>query len=179
MSKIYEHYENNTQCCWYDSSNIIFSKCYDKGDTVNLKIVFKRGATYLYRDVNKNDYLIFRDSQSNGSVFNKHIKQYPYTILSDTNLDELNEMKECFIEEDNAKDISQTSDVDYKIKFVDKTGEFSLLNKDGKVIYHGFENNVSITALFLAMNIPCNLESVEFIDFKTDEDENGIDTSLK
>ena len=43
---VYNKYINNEDYTWYDSSNVIFSKCYDNNsDSKTLKIVFKDGRT--------------------------------------------------------------------------------------------------------------------------------------
>ena len=62
--KLYSKYENSQEFCWYDSSNIIFSKCYDNpGDYKVVKIIFKNGRTYLYKNVDVKDYIMFRDAE--------------------------------------------------------------------------------------------------------------------
>ena len=50
---VYNRYVNQEDHVWYESSNIIYSKCYDTQNSKfkSLKIVFKGGRTYLYRDV--------------------------------------------------------------------------------------------------------------------------------
>ena len=98
--KLYSKYENSQEFCWYDSSNIIFSKCYDNpGDCKVVKIIFKNGRTYLYKDVDVNDYIMFRDAESNGSAFTKYIKKYAATRIQDTDLSKLEELKDSFINE--------------------------------------------------------------------------------
>ena len=58
---VYNKYINNEDYTWYDSSNVIFSKCYDNNsDSKTLKIVFKDGRTYLYKDVATMDYISFK-----------------------------------------------------------------------------------------------------------------------
>jgi hypothetical protein len=175
MSKIYEKYCNSIQYCWYDSSNIIFSKCYDNpGQYKVVKIIFKNGRTYLYKDVLDNDYLAFRDAESNGIAFTKHIKQYTATRIQDTDLDKLNELKEQFINENNDLQETKVSDLGYVIEFCDKTGEFAIKLKD-KVIYHGIEGQVSIINLLQSMGISCTLKSVDEIINETDENEDKIE----
>ena len=93
MSKIYSKYIKNEDHNWYDSSNIVYSVCFDGAATKSLKIVFKGGRTYLYKDVSPVDYVRFRDAESNGKVFNEVIKQYPCTKLDDTSLEQLENMK--------------------------------------------------------------------------------------
>ena len=71
MSKTANFYRNSVDHTWYDSSNIIYSECFDTQDNSKraVKIVFKGGRTYLYKEVEPLDYVLFRDAQSNGQVF--------------------------------------------------------------------------------------------------------------
>lgn len=175
MSKIYENYSNNIQCCWYDSSNVIFSKCYDNdGDEKVVKIIFKNGRTYLYKGVNVYDYINFRDAQSNGSAFNKYMSKYTAVRIQDTDLDKLNELKEKFMNEEKELQQTEVGDLDYVIEFVNKTGEFALKRGD-KVVYSGIEGKVSIVDLFTNMGINSTLKEVDEIVNITDEDNDKID----
>jgi hypothetical protein len=74
----------------YESSNILASIF----DVINndLTIIFKAGTQYIYPNVSKSDYLRFEMADSQGSVFNTHIKKYsnqkldsidPTTILNE------------------------------------------------------------------------------------------------
>lgn len=90
---------------WYQSSNIYYSKV-DLGKkeikkktlvegiqfdvpTVDVIIVFNRGAQYLYKGVEIHDYESFvgtlnrEDKSSHGKSFNRHIKIYDYERLDD------------------------------------------------------------------------------------------------
>lgn len=58
----------------YESSNILASKWNGK----DLTIIFKRGASYTYRDVSKTDYTRFEMADSQGLVLNAKIKTYPF-----------------------------------------------------------------------------------------------------
>jgi len=55
--------------CLIDSSNILHSE-YDKSKKT-LKITFKAGTRYVYKEVLDRDYIRFEVSESQGSVFNK------------------------------------------------------------------------------------------------------------
>ena len=72
---VYNKYLDNQDYTWYDSSNVLFSKCYDdpNSNTKTLKIVFKNGRTYIYKDVDINDYITFKTAQSNGQAVNTFI----------------------------------------------------------------------------------------------------------
>ena len=92
MSKIYNLYENEVDKTWYDSSNVIYSECDDVQDGLKvLRVTFKNGRTYKYSDVNVNDYLLFRESLSQGKALNKYIKQYANERVSDLDVEGLME----------------------------------------------------------------------------------------
>lgn len=172
--KTYYKYENSQDFCWYDSSNILFSKCYDNpGDSKVLKIIFKNGRTYLYKDVSVNDYIAFRDAESNGIAFNQYIKKYTATRIQDTDLEKLEELRNKFMGENQEIQETKVSDLGYVIDYCDETGEFALRLGD-KIIYTAIEGNVSIINLFKSMGINCSLNAVEKIENKTDEDEDKI-----
>ena len=55
---VYNKYTNLRDHVWYSSSNVIYSECIDSDTELKtLKIVFKEGRTYMYRDVNVEDYI--------------------------------------------------------------------------------------------------------------------------
>lgn len=79
---------------WYDSSNVLYSECEDKeNDYKTLKVVFKGGATYVYYEVDVQDYVMFVNGGldgSNGKALNKYIKpKCDFEKLPSTNLEEL------------------------------------------------------------------------------------------
>lgn len=83
---------------WYLSSNIFYSECNDKENELKtVKVVFKNGSTYVYKDVDVNDYVSFVHGGidgSNGKALNYFIKKYEFDKLEKTNLQELiNEME--------------------------------------------------------------------------------------
>ena len=63
---------------WYNSSNVFYSECEDVVDDYKiLRVVFNNGATYEYRNVDVNDYVMFVRGGldgSNGRALNKYIK---------------------------------------------------------------------------------------------------------
>lgn len=65
--------------CLIDSTNILLSE-YDKNNKT-MKITFKSGIQYLYKDMLYRDYLRFEVSESQGSVFNKTMKNYLFDKL--------------------------------------------------------------------------------------------------
>lgn len=92
MGKILSKYANDFDKCWYDSSNVLYSECNDKTNELKeVKVVFKNGSTYLYKDVKVQDYLMFREASSNGKAFFKYIKNYEFEKLEPSNVDKLKE----------------------------------------------------------------------------------------
>lgn len=154
MSKIYSKYIKNEDHNWYDSSNIVYSVCFDGATNKSLKIVFKGGRTYLYKDVDPIDYVRFRDAESNGKVFNEVIKQYPCTKLNDTSLDELDRMKNEFIKLDHP------TEYNIHIEFNDESGEFKL-KINNKTVYEGIEGQVSIINLFKSMGLEYTMSGTD------------------
>jgi hypothetical protein len=63
---------------WYNSSNVFYSECEDVVDDYKiLRVVFNNGATYEYKNVDVNDYVMFVRGGldgSNGRALNKYIK---------------------------------------------------------------------------------------------------------
>jgi hypothetical protein len=64
----------------YESSNILASTY--EPIKKDLTIIFRRGASYTYKNVNKTDYFRFETADSQGEVLNKHIKKYD-TVKND------------------------------------------------------------------------------------------------
>ncbi len=85
---------------WFDSSNIVYSECDDNSDALKtLRIVFKKGDMYEYKDVDVKDYLMFIAGGldgSNGKAFFKFIKpKYEVKKLEPVDLEALKaEMEE-------------------------------------------------------------------------------------
>ena len=70
--------ENKIDRAWYSSSNIVYSECDDNlNDFKTLRIVFKTGDMYEYKNVEVGDYLMFMAGGldgSNGKAFYKFIR---------------------------------------------------------------------------------------------------------
>jgi hypothetical protein len=70
--------EKHLDRVWYNSSNVFYSECKDIVDDYKiLRVVFNNGATYEYRNVDVNDYVMFVRGGldgSNGRALNKFIK---------------------------------------------------------------------------------------------------------
>ena len=94
MSKLFNYYQDNIDHTWYKSSNIKYSECIDNDNALKtLRIVFNNGTQYEYENVDVRDYLIFRDSDSQGKALNRLIKEkkYEYKKLDNVNVDVLEE----------------------------------------------------------------------------------------
>jgi hypothetical protein len=71
----------------YNSSNICAST-YEK-DTKGLTIIFTNGGQYRYIDVSQTDYTRFELADSQGSIFNSHIKKYTFEKLDKVDVKEI------------------------------------------------------------------------------------------
>ena len=98
--KIYSHFDEASSIdkAWYKSSNIVYSECYDKKDDFKeLKVVFTNGRCYLYKDVDVNDYLRFREAKSQGHVMNDLIKPtYQCVRMEDVDVNKIKEELDKF-----------------------------------------------------------------------------------
>lgn len=167
----FNRYVNQEDHTWYDSSNVVYSKCYDTKSSKfkTLKIVFKGGRTYLYKDVDADDYLRFKTAQSNGDGFNKFIKKYKAVRITDTDMDKLNELQKDFIDEKKDIDSQKLGDLVYAIQVDEKTGEFIILMGD-KILFRGIEGQFSILNLFTSLNFKYTLQRVDELPNNSDED---------
>ena len=89
MSKIFNFYSNDVDRTWYQSSNIKYSECLDHDNELKtLTVVFNNGTQYRYEKVDVRDYLLFRDSESQGKALNQYIKPkgYAYEKLENADL---------------------------------------------------------------------------------------------
>lgn len=69
----------------YESSNILASTL--NKSTNDLTIIFKTGTKYKYANVSKTDYIRFESAESQGVIFNSHIKKYPFEKLEAVNVE--------------------------------------------------------------------------------------------
>lgn len=123
MSKLFNVYSNDVDKTWYKSSNILYSECVDKeGELKTLRVVFSNGGQYEYRNVDVRDYLMFRDSESQGKTLNTHIikKGYEFSKLEKANIETINE-----------EYMFRTNDG----TFLDNTNNFKVKNKSDEVVF--------------------------------------------
>lgn len=95
---LFKYYDKDKRLekVWYKSSNIIYSECDDNENALKtLRIVFKKGDLYEYKDVDVKDYIMFTAGgldDSNGKAFFKFIKpKYEYEKKGQVDLDAINE----------------------------------------------------------------------------------------
>ena len=77
--------KNDVIKAMYSSSNVIAS-IYDK-DSGDLTLIFNKGSQYKYPKVKLTDYTRFELAESQGKVFNSHIKTYSFEKLDNINVD--------------------------------------------------------------------------------------------
>lgn len=73
----------------YQSSNILAST-YDKTNN-NLTIIFNKGGSYTYPNVDETDYLRLELAESVGKAFNAYIKKYPFEKNEDVDVTKIHE----------------------------------------------------------------------------------------
>ena len=176
----YNRYVNQEDHVWYDSSNIVYSKCYDTQNSKfkTLKIVFKGGRTYVYRNVDADDYLMFKTAESNGQEFNKRIKKYDALRIEDTDMGKLTELRESFENEIKENDEQKLGDLVYNIMVDENTGEFIIVLGD-RILFRGIEGQFSILNLFTSLNIKHTLQRVDELPNDSDENLNQIKINLQ
>lgn len=177
MSAILNIYKDNVDYTWYDSSNVLYSECYDKdNDLKDLKIVFKGGRSYLYEKIDVNDYLMFRSDLSQGKALNKYIivkdvngnPKHNVVRLPDTDLNELENSRLMIIEERN-KPVEETNNTIYHVELDESNGNVKLLFED-KVVFEGIENKISIFQLLKALNIRTDITKVEIPNLNSNDE---------
>lgn len=112
--------EKKVDRAWFKSSNVFYSECYDTPNELKkLKVVFNNGATYLYSDVNVNDYLMFLVGgleASHGKALNEFVKKKkcPYEKLENTDTIQLLKEMEILKEQKEKEKETPTSDENKK-----------------------------------------------------------------
>lgn len=71
----------------YDSSNVLAS-IYDTS-TQDLTLIFKSGTQYKYPNVSTSDYTRLEIAESQGAVFNSHIKKYEFEKLGKIDVNQI------------------------------------------------------------------------------------------
>ena len=133
----------------YDSSNILAS-IYNN-QTNDLDLIFKAGTKYRYSNVSKSDYMRFEIAESQGNVFNSHIKKYSFTKLENVDptkiLDEAEDLK---AKENAALIEGKKLELVYQLKQVVLTGE--VIGKDVDFYESLTKLNLQITDFLTLIN---------------------------
>ena len=82
--------ENGVVECYIDSTNILKTE-YNQTEK-SLIVTFKAGSRYKYLDVLHRDYVRLEVSESQGSVFNKTMKNYKYEKLDPVDVTPIKEV---------------------------------------------------------------------------------------
>lgn len=112
----------------YDSSNVLAST-YDT-ESCDLTIIFGSGNQYKYSNVSKSDYMRFEIAESQGKIFNSHIKKYAFEKLDNFEMVEMltNEATKLKTQEQSVLIESKKLDVINKIIYL-----YNLTQNDKKV----------------------------------------------
>jgi len=97
MSKIFNLYTKNKEGndvdrTWFESSNIKYSECIDHDNALKtVDVTFNNGTRYRYKNVNVQDYLMFKENASQGKALNEYIKskKYEYEKLGNADISAL------------------------------------------------------------------------------------------
>lgn len=79
--------KNNEIKAIYDSSNVIASIF--NTETNELQLIFKSGIKYKYPNVSKSDYMRLETADSQGVIFNTHIKKYVFEKLGNVDISKI------------------------------------------------------------------------------------------
>lgn len=108
LKKIYNE-ETKTEKAWFDSSMFYYTKAieYDDRNCVDLYVTFKNGATYKYKEVLLEDYVLLiagGTDVSQGKTLNKVIKgKYEFERVADESIQQLREEYDKVCQKANEK----------------------------------------------------------------------------
>ena len=109
--------KNNVIKAIYESSNIAASTY--NSDTEDLVLIFNSGTQYRYPKVSKSDYMRFEIAESQGKVFNSHIKKYTYEKLDNFEVSQLlNEIEKLSKQEKTAEIDAKRIELTNKLSYV-------------------------------------------------------------
>jgi len=112
----------------YDSSNVLAST-YDTSSN-DLTLIFKSGTQYKYNGVSKSDYMRFEIAESQGKVFNTHIKKYSFEKLENVDASRiLLEADKLKVDEETALLEGKKIEVLNRLKYVLHVEEGLAVNK--------------------------------------------------
>lgn len=138
---IFNKYENDLDRAWFSSSNIKYAECDDKTDSLKtVRVVFNTGRKYEYEKVTVQDYLLFRNAESQGKAFNTYLRKYEAKRLEDADLDQLDKELENLRSADFVLEYSENG-----LIIKDNDGNI-LFESDGKLS----ENEMSLVESVLS-----------------------------
>jgi hypothetical protein len=136
----------------YESSNICAS-IYDKENS-SLTIIFNNGGQYIYEGVTKGDYLRFEMADSQGAVFNSHMKKYSFKKLDKV------DVKDILVEVDNIKNSEDKVKIDYAV---------GVMIEKMKAVIQSYNTTTEIETGLLAKVREAIAEYDKVIDSKVDK----------
>jgi hypothetical protein len=111
-----KYIEDKIDMAWFDSSNIVYAEC-DESDTAEktVRVTFKNGSQYEYYKVNVNDWVMFKNADSQGKALNKYIKKdsYEYKKIWDNDIESINKKLEFYL-----NDEKEAEEDDLKAKYL-------------------------------------------------------------
>jgi uncharacterized protein YheU (UPF0270 family) len=113
--------KDNVTKAIFSSSNICAST-YDR-TTKNLTIIFSKGTQYKYPNVSETDYTRFELADSQGVVFNSHIKKYNFEKLDNVDVSSI------------LTEVTELKEVENKIK-IESVTKFMVTAINAVIVYH-------------------------------------------
>jgi hypothetical protein len=113
--------KDNVTKAIYASSNICAST-YDR-TSKNLTIIFNNGGQYKYPNVSETDYTRFEIADSQGVVFNSHIKKYDFEKLDKIDATSI------------LTEVTELKEVEDKIK-IESVTKFMMTAINAVIVYH-------------------------------------------
>jgi hypothetical protein len=113
--------KDNVTKAIYASSNICAST-YDR-TTKNLTIIFNNGGQYKYPNVSETDYTRFEIADSQGVIFNSHIKKYDFEKLDKIDASSI------------LTEVTELKEVENKIK-IEGVTKFMMTAINAVIVYH-------------------------------------------
>lgn len=127
--------KDNVTKAIYASSNICGST-YDR-TSKNLTIIFNNGGQYLYPNVSETDYTRFELADSQGVIFNSHIKKYDFEKLDKVDTSAI------------LTEVAELKDVEKKTK-IDQTTKRMIAAMNAVAVYYESTESVD-PALYTKM----------------------------
>lgn len=167
MSIVCSEYKDRIDRCWYDSSNVVYSECIDHEDALkDLKVVFKGGRTYLYKEVDVRDYVAFKTNPSQGKALNTYIiKKYEALRLPETDMEQLDKDKQLLLERQAAERESGSNEEDiihdllYTVKLNEETKDAALY-VDDMMLLEGKVDSFNLYDVLNALGIKVKTEII-------------------